>query len=220
MRPTRATAAPSSLRAGVTASAAALILVTGCGAGAEDAGPASSSAAPASSSAPPAASTPAAPSPSGSPTAPDGRGTPPAAMRISTIDIDSDVVPVTAEDRVLQIPPEPWVVGWWRDGVGVGSGGGTVVMTAHLDSREYGKGPFTRAKDLQPGAPMSLRDAAGVEHAYVVQSVDTYRKAVLPYAELFAQDGPERVVLVTCGGTYRREAGGWDSNVVVTFVPA
>jgi hypothetical protein len=42
----------------------------------------------------------------------------------------------------------------------------------------------------------------------------------LPYEELFRQSGPERVVFVTCGGTYNRSGGGWDSNVEVTFRPA
>lgn len=67
---------------------------------------------------------------------------------------------------------------------------------------------------------MTLRDADGRDHGYLVESVDSYVKAALPYERLFAQDGPARVVLVTCGGTYRRDAGGWDSNVVVTFAPA
>ena len=92
-------------------------------------------------------------------------------------------------------------------------------MTAHLDSRQYGTGPFARAKDLQPGAQMGLTDKEGVERNYLVSGVETYRKQALPYERLFSQDGPERVVLVTCGGTYDRDSGGWDSNVVVTFIP-
>jgi hypothetical protein len=53
-----------------------------------------------------------------------------------------------------------------------------------------------------------------------VAAVETYLKERLPYERLFDQSGPPRVVLVTCGGEYRRDAGGWDSNVVVTFTPA
>ena len=92
------------------------------------------------------------------------------------------MLPVGTVDRVLEIPPRPWDVGWWEDGVGLGSPQGTVVLVARLDS------------------------------------VETYSKEVLPYEELFAQDGPGRVVPVTCGGTYRSSAG-WDSDVVVTLTP-
>jgi hypothetical protein len=142
----------------------------------------------------------------------------PVGLTIPAIDVDSEVVPVGTEDGVMQIPPEPWVVGWWSDGVGPGGGRGTVVLDAHLDSREYGKGPFTRAKDLEVGALATVTDDAGGTHDYVVTEVVTYEKVELPYEELFAQDGPERVVLVTCGGSYHT-GSGWDSNVVVVMEP-
>jgi sortase (surface protein transpeptidase) len=120
---------------------------------------------------------------------------------------------------VLEIPAKPWVVGWWRDGVGAGSDSGTAVLVAHLDSREYGVGPFARATDLRRGDRMTLT-AGAAELTYEVAAVETYLKERLPYERLFDQSGPPRVVLVTCGGEYRRDAGGWDSNVVVTFTPA
>ncbi|HEU4490722.1 MAG TPA: class F sortase [Jiangellales bacterium] len=142
----------------------------------------------------------------------------PVGLAIPAIDVDSEVVPVGTDDGVMQVPPEPWVVGWWSDGVGPGAGTGTVVLDAHLDSREYGKGPFTRAKDLEVGATATVTDDAGEAHDYLVTEVLTYEKVELPYEELFAQDGPERVVLVTCGGAYRR-GSGWDSNVVVVMEP-
>jgi sortase (surface protein transpeptidase) len=142
----------------------------------------------------------------------------PVGITIPAIEVDSEVVPVGTEDGVLQVPPQPWVVGWWSDGVGPGSGGGTVVLDAHLDSREYGRGPFTRAQELDVGAGAAIRDAAGDAHDYTVTDVITYEKVELPYEELFAQDGPERVVLVTCGGSYER-GSGWDSNVVVVLEP-
>jgi sortase (surface protein transpeptidase) len=147
------------------------------------------------------------------------RGRAPDLITIPAIDVRSNVQPVGTVDRVLQIPPKPWEVGWWGAGVGQGSDHGTTVLVAHLDSRTYGVGPFARAKDLRVGAPMTLRDAQGDAQRYRVSAVDTYLKQVLPYEEIFAQTGPPRVVLVTCGGQYNADAGGWDSNVVVTFTP-
>lgn len=67
---------------------------------------------------------------------------------------------------------------------------------------------------------MVMVDTEGIRHRYRVERVDIFRKTALPYEDLFRQSGPERVVLVTCGGTYDRDHGGWDSNVVVTFVQA
>jgi hypothetical protein len=141
----------------------------------------------------------------------------PVDLRLPTLDLDATVEPVGTDDRVLQIPPKPAVVGWWKDGARPGGDDGTVVLTAHLDSRKYGVGPFVKAKELNPGDPMTLRDANGRPHRYTVERVDTFTKQALPYEELFRQSGPERVVFVTCGGRYDPDAGGWDSNVVVTF---
>ena len=93
-----------------------------------------------------------------------------------------------------------------------------MVLAAHLDSKKYGVGPFARATNLAVGDRMELRDEDGTIHRYRVEAVDTFVKTALPYEDLFRQSGPERVVLVTCGGVYRAENGGWDSNVVVTFV--
>jgi sortase (surface protein transpeptidase) len=151
--------------------------------------------------------------------APGERGWAPARIAIPDIDVRSRVLPVGTVDRVLQIPPKPWEVGWWDAGVGQGSDHGTTVLVAHLDSRTYGVGPFVRAKDLRVGARMTLRDAQGEAQRYRVSAVDTYLKQVLPYEEIFAQSGPPRVVLVTCGGQYHSDGTGWDSNVVVTFAP-
>lgn len=138
---------------------------------------------------------------------------------IPAIAVDSTVVPVGAPDRVLAIPPEPWVVGWWRDGVGTGAAEGTAILVAHLDSRRYGKGPFVRAIDLRAGEAAAVTGEDGRRRQYRVAAVRTYRKEVLPYEQIFAQSGPHRVVLVTCGGEYRPDAGGWDSNVVVELEP-
>lgn len=193
--------------------AACLLAVTGCAGEAVDpptaGSPGTTAAAPAVTRAPSTA----APSPI------TPRSAAPTALDLAAVGIRARIVPVTAVDRVLRPPAQPWIVGWWRDGAGPGSEHGTTVLTAHLDSARYGAGPFWRLSSLRAGDPLTVTDTRGRDHRYVVRSVRLYRKAALPYASLFAQDGPDRVVLVTCGGSYRR-GSGWDSNVVATFVPA
>jgi hypothetical protein len=154
--------------------------------------------------------------PAGSPAA-QAPSAQPAVLRLPTLGLTSRIEPVGTDDRVLQIPEDPRVVGWWRDGARPGDKDGTIVLTAHLDSRKYGTGPFAKAKDLRVGEAMTLSDSSGDAHRFVVARIDTFEKKALPYAELFRQSGPERVVFVTCGGTYDADNGGWDSNVVVTF---
>ncbi len=38
-------------------------------------------------------------------------------------------------------------------------------------------------------------------------------------AELFARSGPARLTVITCGGPYLADQGGYQDNVVVTAVP-
>lgn len=152
------------------------------------------------------------------PITPDA-GEPPARVSIAAIGLDAEVVPVGAPDQVLEVPDDPWIVGWWHDGVGIGATHGTTVMVAHIRARDYGTGPLARAPELQIGAPAQVVGADGTIHEYVVARVDTYKKTVLPYAELFRQEGAPRVMLVTCGGEWDAAVGHYDSNVTVELSP-
>lgn len=198
----------------LTAAALLVLGLTGCAVASAD----MTVAEPSATTAAPSTTAPTSTTRTGEP-GPDDPGRAPALLTIPSIDVSSQVEPVGTVDRVLQIPPEPWVVGWWEAGVGQGSDHGTTVLVAHLDSHTYGAGPFVRATDLEPGDRMTLRNSDGVPQRYRVAAVDTYLKQALPYQRIFAQTGPPRVVLVTCGGDYHADAGGWDSNVVVTFTP-
>jgi hypothetical protein len=52
-----------------------------------------------------------------------------------------------------------------------------------------------------------------------VVSRDQVDKQTLPVDRLFAREGPPRLVLVTCGGEFVPERGGYESNVVVVAEP-
>jgi len=47
-----------------------------------------------------------------------------------------------------------------------------------------------------------------------------YEKAGGLPADIFAQDGPARLVLISCGGPFDRTAGSYLDNIVVFAVPA
>ena len=74
-------------------------------------------------------------------------------------------------------------------------------------------------------AGQSLGDDIGVvlsdgsTRAYVVTEVSRYPKTELP-AEVFARDGAEQLVLITCGGEFDRGAGSYEDNVIAYARPA
>lgn len=141
-------------------------------------------------------------------------------IRVPSIDVDATLLPVSADGAgVLEPPPDPSVLGWWR-GVQPGAGAGSVLVAGHLDSRRYGLGQLQRLIQLEVGDQATVTGGGGDGGdvaAYVVLAVRTYPKAELPSSQLFTTSGPERLVLVTCGGRYDAGGGGWDSNVVAVL---
>ncbi|RJK93780.1 class F sortase [Vallicoccus soli] len=157
------------------------------------------------------------------PFAPPSAAFVPERLVLPAVDVDQPVVPVAAGAGVLDVPEDPDVVGWWRDGARPGSGVGSAVLVGHVDSARYGRGPLARVVDLRPGDRAELggrrvQGGAG-ERSYEVVAVRTFVKERLPAERLFTARGPERLVVVTCGGSYDRDRGGWDSNVVVVLEP-
>lgn len=143
-----------------------------------------------------------------------------ARLRAPTIGLDVPVRPVgVARDRQMALPPDPTVLGWYRYGPAPGSGGGSVVLAGHLDSRRYGLGPLVRLREVELGDRIEVTRDDGTRRAYLVRSLRRYDRQALP-AEIFSRVGRERLRIVTCGGAYLPDRGGYQLNLVVTAVPA
>ncbi len=124
-----------------------------------------------------------------------------------------------ASDGSMELPPDPRVMGWYRFGAVPGeSDGGSVVLAGHLDSKRFGLGPLARLRDMRPGDAVALTLAGGSSRTYRVTDLERYDRQALP-AFLFSRSGPERLRVITCGGEYDAQAGGYQQNLVVTAVP-
>jgi sortase (surface protein transpeptidase) len=94
-----------------------------------------------------------------------------------------------------------------------------VVLGGHVDSQRYGVGPLARLAAVEEGARITVTDADGTSVRYRVTSVERISKAALPTERLFAPDSAPRLVVITCGGRYLPEAGGYEDNIVVIAKP-
>jgi hypothetical protein len=124
-----------------------------------------------------------------------------------------------AVDGQMALPPDPRTVGWYRFGPNPGAPRGSAVLGGHLDSKEYGVGPLVRLRQLRPGDELAARLTDGRTVRYRTVEVQSIAKQTLALAELFDRSGPARLRVVTCGGEYDRDRGGYQENVVVTAVP-
>jgi hypothetical protein len=114
-------------------------------------------------------------------------------------------------DGALVPPDDVFTLGLWDQGARPGTGTGTVVLVVHRDSNTQGRGPFAALDRLPQGSEVTLNG-----QTYRLDQVETYPKGDLPSERAFRQHGPERLVIVTCGGSFS-QTRGWDSNLVASF---
>jgi hypothetical protein len=154
--------------------------------------------------------------PAAAPTATARTGVP-QRLRLRSLGVDAAMVAVVMRGASLEVPPDPDLVGWWRDGSAPGAAAGPVVIDGHVDTRADGPGALFRLASVAVGDPVVLDITIG-ESSNVVRAVRWYPKAELP-AEIFDPGGSHRVVLISCGGTFDRRTRHYSDNVVVYAVP-
>lgn len=147
---------------------------------------------------------------------------PPIRIRIPAIGVDSRVIPVGIDkENAVVVPQDIFTIGWYRFGVPPGSPAGSAVLVGHRDGREQGHGALYNLGSLRRGDPIVVITELGDRLAYRVVAREAVSKVSFPQqaADLFAVAGSPRLTLISCGGYYDRNHGGYQDNIVVTAVP-
>ena len=92
------------------------------------------------------------------------------------------------------------------------------MLAAHI-AYDGVDGVFRHLDRLEEGAEVVVDLEDGTSHTYRVTAVGTYPKQDLP-AEVFSTTGPERLVLITCGGRFDNSRRSYESNVIAFAEPA
>jgi Sortase domain len=144
---------------------------------------------------------------------------PPARLEVADVRLAMPVLPMGVDGAgAMELPEDTADAGWYRFGPGPGEPG-TTVIAAHVDSRIHGLGAFARLRDVSVGAVVMVTSADGTPHRYRVDRIERTPKTEVPLELLFDRSGPERLVLVTCGGEFDRGTGHYRDNVLVTALP-
>lgn len=135
------------------------------------------------------------------------------------IDIPLDPVGVAADGQ-MEIPEYAERGGWYRFGAKPGDATGTVVIAAHVDSiATEGLGPFAALTDAEAGQVAVVHLADGTQVTYEVTGRTAVAKPEVAWPDVFDRDGPPRLVLVTCGGSFRSDVRSYSDNILVTASP-
>jgi hypothetical protein len=145
---------------------------------------------------------------------------PPGRLTIASTEISMPIVATgVASDGQMELPEDPREIGWYRFGALPGDPRGSAVLGGHVDSVRFGIGPLAKLASVEEGARITVTAADGERLAYTVTSVERITKAALPVDRLFDPDVDHRLVVITCGGRYLPDAGGYEDNIVVIAMP-
>ncbi|MGI9083694.1 MAG: class F sortase [Aeromicrobium sp.] len=118
------------------------------------------------------------------------------------------------KDKTVEVPDDPNDAGWYSKGPKPGEIGSAVIL-GHVDS-ETGPAVFYRLRNLDPGNQIAVKLSNDTVAHYQVVRVAHYASKDFPATKVYAGSSDRPALnLVTCGGKYDREAGGYQSNVVV-----
>jgi sortase (surface protein transpeptidase) len=118
------------------------------------------------------------------------------------------------EDGAMALPASAFTVGWYRYGSRPLDRAGATVLAGHVDTRAEGAGPLAGLAVVRVGDLIEVR-AGRRTVTYRTTSVTRVSKALIDLSAVFSRVGPPRLHLVTCGGAYLPEDGGYQDNVVV-----
>ncbi|SDK96237.1 Sortase family protein [Nonomuraea maritima] len=137
----------------------------------------------------------------------------PARIRIPAIGVDAPLVRLgLAGDGSMQTP-DFGKAGWYKEGPRPGEPG-PAVIAAHVDGKS-GPDVFAKLGRLRKGAKIVVVDKSGQTHQFVAGKTQQSAKTALPTEEIWGETAKPALRLITCGGTFDRASGHYDSNVIV-----
>ncbi|RZS29640.1 sortase family protein [Herbihabitans rhizosphaerae] len=141
-------------------------------------------------------------------------GQPPGTIRLPEGGTAKLVRRELTSDGTLPIPDGLDEATWW--GAGLGAPKGASLLSGHVNWKGK-KGPFDELWRQKVGQRVEVVDAKGAKWVYKVSEIVTVDKHELPAKaeKLFGQNGPHRLVLVTCGGEYVGGTDGYKDNRII-----
>lgn len=118
-------------------------------------------------------------------------------------------------DHELQVPPlsRAGTAGWYDRGPVPGAAG-PAVLAGHVDS-ETGPAVFYSLSALHPGDTVTVDRRDRRTAVFSVDRVSVYAKRTFPTRAVYGRTRDAELRLITCGGSYDPDHGGYQSNVVV-----
>ncbi|MDO5503750.1 MAG: class F sortase [Actinomycetia bacterium] len=155
--------------------------------------------------------------PGGGPPSPETMA--PGHLLIPSLGVYAPLGPARVVAGELVLPEDAAVPGIWLDGPALTSSAGSTLIAGHV-SEHAAPGVFAELARIQPGDLIHTTSADGAAQTWRTTHLASVHKSALPPV-VWAQDGPRRLVLVTCAGPVVRSGEGLAhrDNVVLVAIP-
>ena len=138
----------------------------------------------------------------------------PAQLTIPAINLDAKVEHVgQLPDGQMDVPKDDRNVGWYQPGAKPGEKG-NAVFAGHVDNKT-GPSVFFHLGDLEAGDLITVTDENDKAYDFEVQAVASYPRNNAPLEKVFGTSSKSSLNLITCTGTFDREAGTHEERMVV-----
>ena len=91
---------------------------------------------------------------------------------------------------------------------------GTAVLAGHADTPR-GTAVFFRLATLTPGQTITIEREDGHTAHFTIDAVESHPKDAFPSNRVYAPANRPELRLITCGGAFLRDRGGYQDNTVV-----
>jgi sortase (surface protein transpeptidase) len=138
----------------------------------------------------------------------------PVRIGIPSIGVDSALMGLGLEaDGSLEVPPEGFPAGWYTGAPTPGELG-PAIIAGHVDWAGS-PGVFFSLRDLGPGDTIDVDREDGSTARFAVSSVQQFPKDAFPTEAVYADIDHAGLRLITCGGSFDRDARSYRDNIVV-----
>lgn len=138
----------------------------------------------------------------------------PKMIYLPKIGIEAEIVPVGINHQgEMEMPQNPWQVGWFENSIGLGKNG-SLVIAGHLDSAS-GPAVFYRLSTLEKGDLVYLWDENNNRFVFEVVKKETYSENQFPLTEIFGANDSQYLNLITCTGQFDRQRQRYPERLVV-----
>jgi hypothetical protein len=142
-----------------------------------------------------------------------------AQLRIPNLRVAARITPVASPAGILQVPQDPHVLGWWDASASPRSKRGSIVIDGHVNYNGV-SGALAVLPRMHPGDLVTVQLPGDAQtYSYAISKIRNYPKSPGLPANIFDQTGPNRLVLITCGGPFDTATGSYEYNVIAFANP-